>query len=1097
MNAATHAEDALPARLRRPGSAGLIHRPRLFALIERARRGRVMWVHGPAGAGKTSLVSSWMESKRVTGLWYQLDATDADPATFFHFLRLAAQGATFSCPSFPVLTPEYLPGLSAFVQRWIHTLNEALPGHAVIVLDNYQEVAPDAALHAAIDFVLGALTRRITVIVLSRSAPPPALAAWMSDPDFHVLDWEQLRLTEEEAISIARYRGIGGATVDAAAISAMHARARGWAAGFILLLLARQRGVTPADSVTGAQQSIFKLLAMQMLERMPRIKQERLIACALPTVISSAAACEVAGDEAPEDLRALHAAGLFVDRRVEANGAELYEFHPLMREFLEMQAQSVLGAERTADARRILAKILEREGRPEEAIIQWTALATWNEVARLVAGYAPVMVSQGRYRAVENWVDAVPDDAVEASGWLLYWRGVARGIANPLLGRVGVERAYSRFMESNDPIGALCAAAEVLNQAFLARTDYMGIDVWLDRVDRLYAESESELTPAMEATLFAALNVCVDIGAGHPVWGRVRRRLDALLVLSVDRRIAGRAAAFGVLLSFCRGDIVSARRYRQQVEALHDDPHTPPAARIAGLAACMTVQWFDARHAEAFENSKRAYALIEHYAVPVFVGIVTTATFHAELSAGDIDRAARSLDRLRQSPWTDRDAGRAEIEALRAFVLSGRGEWGAAIEALQEPMARLERIGARFGAMCVRVQLGQAMWLAGRHDEARVHLERVLVEAGAMNAAHIVYLAHLWLAGSLLDTGDTTRGLEHLREAMASGRRHDYLNAHPHWLPEVMAKLFAVALEHDIEPDHVRRLILHRNLSSPGANVSGWPWPIRVYTLGRFALFMGEFRYDHGRKAQRRVLDLLKAIIAFGGAGVGREQLAAALWPDSDGAGALNVLEVTLYRLRKLLGRDDAIRLEHGEVSLDRSVVWVDTLAFERLVVAAGRMGVGNGGIEDAAHAAEKAMRLYYGPFLRFEEESAWQLPYQERLRSQFRRLMMLVARHWPASRAIDALERAIEIDPAAEELHRRLMTLLAEGGRQAEGVEAYQRCERVLRATLGVVPSAETRAVLQRLGVTRSMKGGANARADAAREHPSGSVGRARRRRM
>lgn len=245
-----------------------------------------------------------------------------------------------------------------------------------------------------------------------------------------------------------------------------------------------------------------------------------------------------------------------------------------------------------------------------------------------------------------------------------------------------------------------------------------------------------------------------------------------------------------------------------------------------------------------------------------------------------------------------------------------------------------------------------------------------------------------------------------------------------------------------------------------------------MYTLGRFALFIGEHRFDHGRKAQRRVLDLLKAIIAMGGEGVGREQIATSLWPDSDGPGALNALEVTLHRLRKLLGRDDAIRLEHGEISLDRSVVWVDTVAFESLVMAAGRMAAAKDEIEASAHAAEQAMRLYYGPFLRFDDPSPWALSYQERLRNQFRRLMMLLARHWPACRAIEALGRAIEIDPAAEALHRRLMTLLADAGRQAEAVEAYQRCEGVLRATLGVPPSAETRAALQSLGVTRPAKG-------------------------
>ncbi|MFM9887342.1 MAG: BTAD domain-containing putative transcriptional regulator, partial [Burkholderiales bacterium] len=1017
---------------------------------------------------------------------YQLDAADGDPATFFHFLGRAAQ---CGMPSpFPAPGCDHLPIFAGFIRRWATALHAALPRPAVIVLDNYQMLPADAPLHAVIEALLGALPPDFKVIVASRTLPPPALAAWLDDPDFHTVDWEQLRLTEAEASTLARLHG----TTDPSAIGAMLARTRGWMAGFVLQLLARSRGVTTDDAANGAQQTIFELLTTEMFDGLSQDQQARLVACALPPRISRAGACDIAGIEASNDLDALHAARLFVDRRVDVVGREIFEFHSLMREFLRMRAHYILGEDRIADVRRTLAQALEQEGRAEEAIVQWTTVAAWNEVTRVVVEHAPVMLSQGRSRVLSGWIDAVPGDIVDASGWLLYWQGVARGATDPLLGRADIERAYACFMAQNDSIGALLAAAAVLDQYFLAGADYTGVDAWLDRVEALYAQVESRLSPTIEATIIAGLGVCRDVGMAHCVWERVRRRLDALFLTSSDPRIVDRIATFGALFALCRGDVVSARRYQLRVDAA--DANLPPAALITGLVSGMALHCTDARHAEALAKSQRAYALLDTHTLPALYGPVTTATFHAQMSAGDIAAGAQSLDRLQRSQWSARSVERAQIETLRAILLFSRGEQTVAIDALYEPLAFLERIGARSGALRTRAQLGQFLWLAGRHEQARMQLQQVLEEAAALNAAHVTYLAHLWLAGSLLDIGNTTMGHDHLRQALASGRRHDYLNAHPLWVPNVMARLFASALEHDIETEHVRRVISHRNLQPPSPDREGWPWPIRVYTLGRFVLFIGDERFDHGRKAQRRVLDLLKAIIAFGGVGVGREQLAAALWPESDGASALNALEVTLYRLRKLLGRDDAVRLERGEVSLDRSIVWVDTLAFESLIAAVSPMDAGNGSIEEAAHAAGKAMRLYYGPFLRFEEDTSWQLPYQERLRSKFRRLMTLVARHWPASRAIDALERAIEIDPAAEELHRRLMTLLADGGRQAEAVEAYQRCERVLRVTLGVAPSAETRAVLQRLGVTRPMKGSANARAGAAEDHPSGSAGRARR---
>ena len=83
---------------------------------------------------------------------------------------------------------------------------------------------------------------------------------------------------------------------------------------------------------------------------------------------------------------------------------------------------------------------------------------------------------------------------------------------------------------------------------------------------------------------------------------------------------------------------------------------------------------------------------------------------------------------------------------------------------------------------------------------------------------------------------------------------------------------------------------------------------------------------------QQKPFLLLKALIAFGGRDVKEEQLCDALWPDAEGDLAHRSFETTLYRLRQLIGKDKAIQLKEGRLTLDRQSCWVDAFALEQVL---------------------------------------------------------------------------------------------------------------------------------------------------------------------
>jgi DNA-binding SARP family transcriptional activator len=233
---------------------------------------------------------------------------------------------------------------------------------------------------------------------------------------------------------------------------------------------------------------------------------------------------------------------------------------------------------------------------------------------------------------------------------------------------------------------------------------------------------------------------------------------------------------------------------------------------------------------------------------------------------------------------------------------------------------------------------------------------------------------------------------------------------------------------------------------------------VQIRTLGGFEIGIDGEAVHFDRKTPRRTLDLVKCIVALGAAGAGRESIASALWPDAEGDAARSALEVTLFRLRRLLGHKSAAQLSHGVVRFDDSLVWIDAVEFEaqadRAIGEDGTVGV---------EAAARALDLYRGPFLPSDDDTPWLLPRRARLRSRFVRLAVHAAERsiqaGDPARAADIYAAALETEPLVETLYLRQMRCLAQQGRRAEAFDVYRVCRNMLAVAFGAAPSPETEA--------------------------------------
>ena len=129
------------AKLQSPVVDDAVFRKRLFLALEQARKKRAIWITGLPGSGKTTLVASYISAYKIPHAWYHIDSSDTDIATFFYYLKLLVKGINGKKSTrLPALTPEYLPNISIFAQRYFENLYTMLPKGFVLVFDNQTEL---------------------------------------------------------------------------------------------------------------------------------------------------------------------------------------------------------------------------------------------------------------------------------------------------------------------------------------------------------------------------------------------------------------------------------------------------------------------------------------------------------------------------------------------------------------------------------------------------------------------------------------------------------------------------------------------------------------------------------------------------------------------------------------------------------------------------------------------------------------------------------------------------------------------------------------------------------------------------------------------
>jgi DNA-binding SARP family transcriptional activator len=1043
-----------------PGLHRTAQRERLFHLLEQSASAQGIWVSGPAGAGKSTLVESYLAARRIPRIWYRVDSSDNDPASFFYHMGLAVdRAADQTKPKLPLLTPAYMHGLDAFSARYFERLSQRLAPSVWIVFDNDHEVPPDSPLQGILAQALRHVAAGVRLCIISRSDPGPVMARLLANRMMNLVDGAQLAFTAEEYRQVLKVLGYPQKILQKA--EALHQLTGGWIAGLILWLQHAQSLPEGRSIAENPPALIFDYFANEVLDQLePQLRHFLLQASFLLEMTPENTASLTGTPVAGEILESLARRNFFIEKH--SDGSIRYQFHSLFKDFLQDRAVKTLPSDTVQDLCCRAAAIMAEGMLWDESVRLYEQARNWEALTELILSRAPELAAQGRFKTLTDWLGKVPPTVCESNPFLLLWSGITRMPDQPREGQERCVQAFEDFKSADDILGQVMSWCDVVDSFFLIRSDFKALDKWIEEGLRIAHHLSDEVDPNLYGRFCSGM-----VGAflwrrpNHPDMPRWQQKGEHLLAVSTDTYTI--AALLNVLCFSYNlfGQVNKATALRGRLDALMKQLGQEPVLQALWAANEGMCLLGEGLPQQCLRQCEKALQCAEETGIHIYDSLVISGSVYGILLLGRVEEADEYLQKLSDHIPPDARWDWTNYYALSTWAAILSDDIHKAKVLADSNLELLDLCGTPYNLAYMILIRAQAMLRLGDISGAQSDLDRVAAMNIIQNVPLLKFIFELTAADRDIIGGRRMDALGHLHNAFSTAAENGcyfIFGFNRNRMPE----LCALALEHGIETTFVAELIHRNQLPPPSVCFPGdfWPYDMKLYTLGRLEIYRnGKLIALSPKKTPRKTMDLFTTLICAGSKGMTREMIADLLWPDTDGDRAQQNMNTTLHRLRKLLKKEGAIVNENGYLVLSRQCCWVDCWAFEELHDQAMASGVP----AQKAEMLGKAVSLYAGP-MEAHAVAELSVSYAERLKSKFVQSILelgwYLCENGRPNEALRLYQHALDIEESVENVYQAYIRVLNRLGRKTEAIEIYSRCCRVLKARFGTEPSPATQAL-------------------------------------
>ena len=396
-----------------------VPRPQLVELLEKHHGKPLSLISAPAGYGKSTTLSSWLEHCNHRTAWYSIDESDNNLIVFTNYF---IEGIRKSLENFgkeilSVINARESPNIntiSGLLLNELTQLNEDL----IFVLDDYHNIK-NREIHIFVELLLKHPVRGFHLVLSTRIDPPIPLAKFRAASQLTEVRARNLKFNENETQTFSAFFDLSFNKN----ITNLVEEIEGWPAGLRLAFLSLMNKEPSSefwDKMPHNNQYIVEYLLSEMLFTLNDEEREILFIASSLDRFSESLLTEILSSE-KENMencfQFLLERNLFLIPLDE--NRKWFRFHHLFRSILEKESSKVLSKKKIEIILHNAAKWFISNGLLEEGLKYFIQIGKVEEAIDVFNAHREDLMSKSQFLRISNILKLFTNEQIDKSIVLL------------------------------------------------------------------------------------------------------------------------------------------------------------------------------------------------------------------------------------------------------------------------------------------------------------------------------------------------------------------------------------------------------------------------------------------------------------------------------------------------------------------------------------------------------------------------------------------------------------------------------------------------------------------------------------------------------